>query len=80
VNNVNDAAPFLEPDTSKASSASPTPCVPGACGLAISVDIASPQKIGGLKTFDPLDPAVKAWWAAKVKRDLRRFPTSPDSR
>ena len=24
--------------------------------LAISVDIASPQKIGGLKTFDPLDP------------------------
>jgi alpha-glucuronidase len=34
--------------------------------LAMSVDIASPEKIGGLKTFDPLDPEVKAWWARKA--------------
>ena len=30
--------------------------------LAISVDVSSPQKIGGLPTFDPLDPRVAAWW------------------
>ncbi len=48
--------------------------------VAISVDIASPQKIGGLATYDPLDPAVKAWWAAKAERDLHSsFPTSPAS-
>ena len=34
--------------------------------MALSVDIASPQKIGGLKTFDPLDPDVIGWWQTKV--------------
>jgi alpha-glucuronidase len=53
--------------------------------VAISVDIASPQKIGGLKTFDPLDPAVQAWWAAKVDEiyaqipDLAGFTVKADS-
>jgi hypothetical protein len=50
------------------------PCVPWGVRLAISVDIASPQKIGGLKTFDPLDPAVKAWWAAKVDEIYAEIP------
>jgi alpha-glucuronidase len=31
--------------------------------LGISLNFASPQTFGGLKTFDPLDPAVDAWWA-----------------
>jgi len=30
--------------------------------LALSVDVSSPQKIGGLPTYDPLDPRVAAWW------------------
>src|SRR5208282_1788715 len=30
--------------------------------LTLSVDVSSPQKIGGLPTFDPLDPRVAAWW------------------
>src|SRR5579871_1806934 len=42
--------------------------------LAMSVDIASPQKIGGLKTFDPLDPAVKAWWKTKVDAIYAAIP------
>ena len=29
---------------------------------AISVDLGSPKTIGGLKTFDPLDPDVVKWW------------------
>jgi alpha-glucuronidase len=34
--------------------------------VSLSVDIASPQKLGGLATYDPLDPAVIAWWKQKV--------------
>jgi len=38
------------------------------------VDIASPQKIGGLSTFDPLDPAVRAWWTAKTSEIYALIP------
>jgi alpha-glucuronidase len=34
--------------------------------LSLSVDMSSPQVIGGLTTFDPLDPEVAAWWKKKV--------------
>ena len=34
--------------------------------LALSVDLSSPQSVGGLNTFDPLDPIVIAWWQKKV--------------
>jgi alpha-glucuronidase len=34
--------------------------------LALSVDISSPQSVGGLSTFDPLDPRVIKWWTRKV--------------
>jgi alpha-glucuronidase len=34
--------------------------------LAIAVDLSSPQKIGGLDTFDPLDARVAAFWKARA--------------
>jgi alpha-glucuronidase len=34
--------------------------------LVLSVDLASPKTVGGLDTFDPLDPKVEAWWKARV--------------
>ena len=34
--------------------------------LSISVDLSSPKSIGGLDTFDPLDPRVAEWWRKKV--------------
>src|SRR5947209_10881596 len=34
--------------------------------LSISVDLGSPKTVGGLDTFDPLDPRVAAWWKAKT--------------
>jgi alpha-glucuronidase len=85
VNNVNGAAPFLEPDMIKGLARVADAMRPWGVRLAMSVDIASPQKIGGLKTFDPLDPAVKAWWAAKVNEiyavipDLAGFTVKADS-
>ena len=41
---------------------------------ALSVDFGSPQTIGGLSTFDPLDPAVADWWKAKVDEIYRAIP------
>jgi alpha-glucuronidase len=42
--------------------------------LALSVNIASPKLIGGLDTYDPLDPRVIAWWRAKVDQIYRLIP------
>ena len=39
---------------------------PWGVSLAIAVDFSSPQKIGGLATFDPLDPGVAAFWQRRV--------------
>jgi alpha-glucuronidase len=74
VNNVNDAAPFLEPAMIKGLARIADAMRPWGVRLAISVDIASPQKVGGLKTFDPLDPDVKAWWAAKIDEIYQQIP------
>jgi alpha-glucuronidase len=74
VNNVNGAAPFLTSDMIKGLARIADAMRPWGVRLAISVDIASPQKIGGLRTFDPLDSAVKAWWAAKVGEVYQLIP------
>lgn len=42
--------------------------------LALSVSVTSPQVVGGLRTFDPLDPAVAAWWQSKVDEIYRLIP------
>ncbi len=34
--------------------------------IAISIDLSSPKTIGGLDTFDPLDPRLNQWWREKV--------------
>lgn len=42
--------------------------------VVLSLDLGSPKSIGGLDTFDPLDPAVAAWWKAKVDEIYRAIP------
>ncbi len=42
--------------------------------LSLSVDFASPKSIGGLDTFDPLDPRVVAWWQAKADEIYKLIP------
>ncbi len=42
--------------------------------LSLSIDMSSPQALGGLKTFDPLDPEVAAWWKSKVDEIYRAIP------
>jgi alpha-glucuronidase len=42
--------------------------------LALSVDLTSPQMVGHLPTFDPLDPAVIAWWKEKADEIFKLIP------
>jgi alpha-glucuronidase len=41
---------------------------------ALAVDFGSPQIVGGLDTFDPLDPRVTAWWKSKADELYRAIP------
>ncbi len=85
LNNVNNAAAFLEPDLLKGVARIADTMRPWGVHVALSVDIASPQKIGGLKTYDPLDPEVIAWWRAKTDEiytlvpDFAGFTVKADS-
>jgi len=40
----------------------------------LSVRFSAPIEIGGLKTADPLDPAVAAWWRARADEIYRLIP------
>ena len=40
----------------------------------LSINFSSPKALGGLKTSDPLDPTVIAWWQARVKEIYRLVP------
>jgi alpha-glucuronidase len=40
----------------------------------LSARFSAPIELGGLKTADPLDPAVKAWWAAKADEIYSAIP------
>ncbi|HEY8878898.1 MAG TPA: alpha-glucuronidase family glycosyl hydrolase [Roseateles sp.] len=40
----------------------------------LSARFSSPKELGGLKTADPLDPAVRAWWKAKADEIYRAIP------
>jgi len=42
--------------------------------LFASIDFSSPQKLGKLQTFDPLDATVAAWWDTKVDEIYRAIP------
>ncbi len=53
--------------------------------VVIPVDYGSPKNIGGLDSFDSLDPGVAGWWQSKVKElyavipDLAGFVMKADS-
>ena len=42
--------------------------------LAVSVDLSSPEALGNLDSFDPLDPRVAAWWRTKVDKIYQQIP------
>jgi alpha-glucuronidase len=42
--------------------------------LSVSVDVSSPKVIGGLDTYDPLDPRVAEWWRTKLDEIYKLIP------
>jgi alpha-glucuronidase len=74
VNNVNAAPQLIDSTHLKQLARIADALRPWGVHLALSVAIASPQTIGGLKTYDPLDPAVQAWWVAKANEIYTLIP------
>ena len=74
VNNVNAAPQLIDSDHLKQIARIADALRPWGVHLAMSVAIASPQTIGGLATYDPLDPTVKAWWAGKADEIYALIP------
>ena len=74
LNNVNAAPQLLDADHLRQLARVADAMRPWGVHLAMSVALVSPEKVGGLKTSDPLDPAVKAWWAAKVNEIYKLIP------
>ena len=85
INNVNAAPQLIDSAHLKQIARIADALRPWGVHLAMSVAIASPQTIGGLTTYDPLDAAVKAWWAAKANEiyilipDFAGFTVKADS-
>jgi alpha-glucuronidase len=74
LNNVNNATAFLTPEMLQGIKRIADTMRPWGVRVALSVDIASPQKLGGLKSYDPLDPEVIAWWKAKTDEIYALIP------
>jgi alpha-glucuronidase len=74
VNNVNAAPGVLEdsfiPQLARIAEA----FRPWGVQLAISLDLSTPKVIGGLDTFDPLDPRVAEWWRKKFDEVYQQIP------
>ncbi len=74
INNVNAAPGILEDSFIAQVSRIADVFRPWGVQLSLSVDLSSPKVIGGLDTFDPLDPRVAEWWRKKVDEIYRRIP------
>ena len=74
VNNVNAAADTLSTASLEELARIADAFRPWGVRMALSVNIASPQTIGHLDTFDPLDPRVEAWWKSKTDEIYRLIP------
>lgn len=74
INNVNADLQMLSPERLAGVARVAKEFRPWGVGLSLAVDLSSPQTVGGLSTFDPLEPAVAEWWQAKVEEIYRQIP------
>ncbi|WP_263384928.1 alpha-glucuronidase family glycosyl hydrolase [Granulicella arctica] len=74
VNNVNSDMRTLEPEMIQEFARIADQLRPWGVRMSLSVDLSSPQVVGHLATFDPLDPTVAAWWQAKVDEIYKAIP------
>jgi alpha-glucuronidase len=74
VNNVNSDLRTLEPEMIVEFARIADQLRPWGVRMSLSVDLSSPQVVGHLSTFDPVDPDVIAWWKAKVDEIYKAIP------
>src|ERR1039458_6346279 len=74
VNNVNADLHTLDPAMLKELARIADAFRPWGVRMSLAVDLSSPQAVGGLPTFDPVDPAVAAWWQQKANEIYRLIP------
>lgn len=74
INNVNANPRILSPEMIPHIARIADAFRPWGVRVMIAVDFGSPKTIGGLDTFDPVDPKVADWWKAKVDELYRAVP------
>jgi alpha-glucuronidase len=74
VNNVNSNLHTLDPEMIGELARIADAFRPWGVRMSLSVDLSSPQVVGHLSTFDPLDPKVEAWWRSKVDQIYKAIP------
>jgi alpha-glucuronidase len=85
INNVNANPRVLAPDFVFQIARIADAFRPWGVRVAVSVDFGSPKTVGGLDTFDPLDPRVAGWWKSRADElygavpDLGGFLLKADS-
>jgi alpha-glucuronidase len=72
--NVNANAVSLTPAYLAKAAALANVFRPYGIRVYLTARFSAPLEIGGLKTADPLDPAVRAWWRAKTDEIYRLIP------
>ena len=74
VNNVNSDLRTLEPAMIHELARIADALRPWGVRMSLSIDLSSPQIVGHLNTFDPLDPTVASWWQTKVDEIYQAIP------
>ena len=74
LNNVNASAQSLAPDYLDKAATLADMFRPYGIRVYLSARFSAPIELGGLKTADPLDPAVQRWWRDKADEIYARIP------
>ncbi|SNC61197.1 alpha-glucuronidase [Hymenobacter gelipurpurascens] len=74
INNVNASPKILSAEYLARVKAVADELRPYGVKTYLAVKFSSPALLGGLKTSDPLDPAVVKWWQSKAKEIYRQIP------
>ncbi len=74
LNNVNAKADSLTAAYIAKAAAVAEMLRPYGIRVYLSARFSAPIELGGLKTADPLDPAVRAWWRTKADEIYRAIP------
>ena len=74
VSNVNADLHILDPDFIPQLARIADAFRPYGVQLGVAVNISMPKQVGGLDTFDPLEPKVAEWWKRKFDEVYRQIP------